>query len=278
VSAETGDIAGMVAPYLDDTERRALDRAGYGGRVGVGERPVVLVVDVTWAFCGDDPTADVLQAVERYPHASGRVAWDAMPAVRRLVDGAREREVPVIFTRGPATPSPAWSRWDDKNSRQRSAPAGAGEIVPDSGHRPDDVVLHKEAPSAFFGTPLLRWLTGLGADSVIVCGGTTSGCVRGTVVDAFSHNLKVAVAADATFDRVQASHRIGLFDMNLKYADVLPVARILELLPAPPYQSDLPDGRDDARPRVPPRTEPLGGGRPVDPGTGAHGALDAGGR
>jgi maleamate amidohydrolase len=278
VSAVTDEIHALVMPYLDDAERRALERAGYGGTVGVGKRPVVLVVDVTWAFCGDDPTADVLQAVEKYPHASGRFAWEAMPAVRRLVDGARERQVPVIFTRGPSTSSPAWSRWDDKNSRQRSAPPGAGEIVPDSGYRPDDVVLHKEAPSAFFGTPLLRWLTGLGADSVIVCGGTTSGCVRGTVVDAFSHNLKVAVAADATFDRVQASHRIGLFDMNLKYADVLPVARILELLPAPPYQSDLPDGRDDARPRVPGRTEPLGGGRPVDPGTGAHAALSAGGR
>jgi maleamate amidohydrolase len=277
VSGLSGEVVGLVAPYLDDLERQALERAGYGGSVGMGRRPALLVVDVTWAFCGDDPTADVLQAVDTYPHASGRFAWEAMPAVRRLVEGARERHVPVVFTRGPLAPGPA-SRWDDKNKRHRAAPPNAAEIVPDSGYRPEDVVLHKEAPSAFFGTPLVRWLTGMGVDSVIVCGGTTSGCVRGTVVDAFSHNLKVAVASDATFDRVQASHRMSLFDMDLKYADVQPVARILELLPASPCTSDPQDGRVDARQRVPSRAEPLGGGRPVDPGTGAHAALDAGRR
>jgi maleamate amidohydrolase len=270
------DVTAMVAPYLDDVERQALERAGYGGSVGVGRRPVVLVVDVTWGFCGDDPEADVLRAVEKYPHASGRAAWDAMPGVRRLVDGARERQVPVVFTRGPLTPGLA-SRWDDKNSRHRAAPPAAAEIVPDSGYRPGDVTLHKEAPSAFFGTPLLRWLTGLGADSVIVCGGTTSGCVRGTVVDAFSNNLKVAVGADATFDRVQASHRMSLFDMNLKYADVLPVDRILESLPTAPLHDDLPGNRALARPGVPTGAELLGS-ELADRGTGAHASGGAKGR
>jgi maleamate amidohydrolase len=275
VSAPSDEIMRMVAPYLDDLERQALERAGYGGSVGMGRRPVVLVVDVTWAFCGDDPTADVLQAVETYPHASGRAAWDAMPAVRRLVDGARERQVPVVFTRGPLSPGAA-SRWDDKNKRHRAAPASAAEIVPDTGHREGDVVLHKEAPSAFFGTPLLRWLTGMGVDSVVVCGGTTSGCVRGTVVDAFSNNFKVAVAADATFDRVQASHRMSLFDMNLKYSDVLPVDRILESLPAEPLHDDLPDNRARARSDVPSGAEPDGTVL-ADRGTGAHASMGAGG-
>jgi maleamate amidohydrolase len=251
MNGDASNVRRMVAPYLDDTERRVLDRAGYGGSVGVGKRPVLLVVDVTWAFCGDDPDADVLEAVAKYPLASGRVAWEAVTEIRRLVDGAREREMPVVFTRGPLSPVSPSSRWDDKNKRRLAAPPGAGEIVPHSGYRPDDAVIYKEAPSAFFGTPLTRWLTGLGADSVIVCGGTTSGCVRATVVDAFSQNLKVVIAADATFDRVQASHRVSLFDMDLKYADVLAAAQVLELLPAGPSTFERSQGRDgEARPSL----------------------------
>jgi maleamate amidohydrolase len=244
------EILRLVQPYLDEAETQALERAGYGGSVGVGARAALIVVDVTWAFCGDDPRAEVLEAVEKYPHASGRFAWDAMRGIRTLVDGARLRDVPVVFTRGPETPGPV-SRWEDKNRRQRESLPGAGEIVPDSGYRVGDVVLHKEPPSAFSGTPLLRWLTGLGVDTVIVCGGTTSGCVRATVVDAFSHNLKTLVALDGTFDRVQASHRIGLFDMDLKYADVLPAAQILELLSAAPSTSERSQGRDgEAHPHL----------------------------
>jgi nicotinamidase-related amidase len=278
VSAGQDRLAELGSPYVTAAELAALEKAGYGGASGLGQRPVLLVVDMTWAFCGDDPDADVAAAVERYPHASGRSAWAAMPEVRRLVDGARERGVPVVFTRGADYRGPAHSRWDDKNHRQRSAPTGAGEIVPDCGYRPGDPVIEKDAPSAFFGTPLRRWLTGLGADSVVVCGTTTSGCVRATVVDAFSHDLKVAVAADGTFDRVEASHRMSLFDLNLKYADVLPAARILELLPDAP-QPDLSEGRATARQRVPSPDRPHGSGPAGDsPWTGAHAAPGAGGR
>lgn len=81
----------------------------------------------------------------------------------------------------------------------------------------------KAKPSAFFGTPLLSVLIDLGVDSLVVCGGTTSGCVRATVVDAFSYNLAVAVAAEATFDRIEASHWMSLYDLNLKYAEVVSV-------------------------------------------------------
>lgn len=215
--------------YVDDTELRALERAGYGERIGFGARPALLVVDVTWGFCGDDPSAGVLEAVETYPHACGRSAWEALPQVRSLVDAARRREIPVYFTRSaPPERRPGHlTRWDDKNRRQRTDPARAFEIVPDSGFRPGDTVLEKECPSAFFGTPLLRWLIGHGADSVIVCGTTTSGCVRATVVDAFSNDLKVAVVLDATFDRVVASHRMSLFDMGLKYADVIAAREVV---------------------------------------------------
>jgi maleamate amidohydrolase len=232
-AASTQDIVTeKVNEFLDDRERLALERAGYGGRVGLGTRPALLVVDATWAFIGDDPTAEVEDAVRRYPHACGRTAWDALPATRLLVEAARQAEVPLFFTRGASRPADSSTRWSDKNARYGTAPAEGGEIVPASGYVDGDIVIEKECPSAFFGTPLLRRLIAAGVDSVVVCGGTTSGCVRATVVDAFSYNLRVAVADDATFDRVRASHRIALFDMDLKYADVAPAAVLAERLGA----------------------------------------------
>lgn len=232
VGSEDGAQLPPYAPaYLDAVEREALRVAGYGGSSGLGTHPALLVVDVTFGFCGPRDRS-LLETVETHPLASGDTAWEAVPAIGELVGAARCARLPVVFTR-PAAPrrgSVRTSRWDDKNRRQQTAPADAFDLVPSTGFAPDDLVLEKEAPSAFFGTPLSRWLSGWGCDSVIVCGGTTSGCVRATVVDAFSSNLRVTVGADACFDRVRASHEIGLFDMGLKYADVRPAADIAEAL------------------------------------------------
>lgn len=225
-------VEGYARRYLDESEWEALASAGYGGSSGLGDRPALLVVDVTYGFCG--PRGRSLpEAVETHPLASGATAWLAVPAIREMVDAGRNADVPVVFTR-PVEPgrSAGSSRWDDKNRRQQAAPPDAFDLVADAGYSPSDIVLEKEAPSAFFGSPLLRWLTGWGCDSVVVCGGTTSGCVRATVVDAFSANLRVTVGADGCFDRVRASHEIGLFDMGLKYADVRTAADIVEALTA----------------------------------------------
>ena len=79
---------------------------------------------------------------------------------------------------------------------------------------PQDIVLKKQKPSGFFGTNLPSYLTLLGCDSVIVVGTTTSGCVRATVVDAFSLNYRVIVAEEGCFDRSEASHAVSLCDMH----------------------------------------------------------------
>jgi hypothetical protein len=109
--------------------------------------------------------------------------------------------------------------------------------------RPADIVIKKQKPSGFFGTNLTSYLTLLGCDSVIVVGTTTAGCVRATVVDAFSLNYRVILAEEGCFDRSEASHAVSLCDMHAKYADVLPTAEILsyfEQLPTDLF--DLPTG------------------------------------
>jgi nicotinamidase-related amidase len=104
--------------------------------------------------------------------------------------------------------------------------------------------VYKQKPSGFHGSTLPDYLTLLGCDSVIVTGTTTSGCVRATVVDTFSANYRVAVVADACFDRLQSSHALSLVDMNMKYADVVTSEETvahLETVPQGQYQ--LPEGR-----------------------------------
>jgi len=92
---------------------------------------------------------------------------------------------------------------------------------------PRDLVCYKQKPSGFFGTNLASYLVLLGCDSLIVTGTTTSGCVRATVLDAFSLNYRITLAEEGCFDRSQASHAINLCDMHAKYADVVKTAEVL---------------------------------------------------
>ena len=104
------------------------------------------------------------------------------------------------------------------------------EFVPDIAPGPADVVLPKKHPSAFFGTPLASYLINAQADTLVVTGCSTSGCVRGTVVDAFSYNFKTLVPHDAVYDRSRISHAVNLFDIASKYADVMPTEEALSTL------------------------------------------------
>jgi nicotinamidase-related amidase len=108
---------------------------------------------------------------------------------------------------------------------------------------PNEFVIWKQRPSIFFGTTAITHMLELQIDSLLFCGGTTSGCVRAAVVDAFSYNLRCAVLEEACFDRSQASHAINLFDMNAKYADVVKVDAAIQ------YVESLPEGLFPNRPK-----------------------------
>jgi nicotinamidase-related amidase len=240
--------------FLTERDRQVFAASGYGARQGFGKRPALLVVDVNYFFCGDRPEP-ILESIKRWRNSCGEEAWKGVAAIRRLLDVARPKGIPVIYTTGTQR-ADQWNRgsWAWKNSRtvedvSRKPPAGlpSGQtIVPDIAPGPRDVVIEKEKPSAFFGTPLASYLALLQCDSVILTGTTTSGCVRATVLDAFSLNYRVSIVEEGCFDRSEASHAINLCDMHAKYADVIRLDEALSFLaayPAGQFADQLPSGR-----------------------------------
>lgn len=220
--------------WMTERDREVFAAAGYGQTAGGGARPALLVVDVTHDFIGDRPEP-ILESIKRFPNSCGQEGWVALDRIAELMAAARETGVPIFFTKAPDDPSPAVrGSWAWKNARdletselkRRIGNEIPGAIAP----RPDETVIQKDKPSAFFGSPLASYLTPLGIDTLVIAGTTTSGCVRATVVDAFSLNYRVLVAEDAVFDRGELAHAANLLDMHAKYADVLPVAVILEYL------------------------------------------------
>jgi maleamate amidohydrolase len=210
---------------IPEEDRELFAAAGFGAQPQRrGERPALLVIDVTRSFVGS-PGLTRVEAAAEYRTSCGPSAWAAVPVLRRTITAARAADVPVIYTHGQtATRSSDLGRWRDKNTRTAEDLEKGDElhhIVDEIAPQPEDLVLAKRKPSAFSGTSLVADLVERGIDSVYVTGATTSGCVRATVVDAFSLNYLVTVVEDAVFDRGDLSHAVNLFDMQAKYADVV---------------------------------------------------------
>jgi len=213
--------------FLTEQDKAVFAAGGYGARAGLGQRPVLLVIDVTYGFCGDRPEP-ILDSIQRWRSSCGERAWDALPHVRRLLDVCHGQGVPVVYSKGAPRRTDGFDRgrWADKNTRESGDTPATNEFVAAIAPTERDIVVEKRKPSAFFGTTLASHLVSLEADSLVVCGTTTSGCVRATVTDAFSYDYRVAIAEEATFDRGEASHAMALFDLDMKYADVTSVDSI----------------------------------------------------
>ncbi len=256
----SGDKPRIWDQYLTERDKQVFKASGFGAKGGFGKRPALLIIDVSYGFAGDKPEP-ILESIKRWSNSCGAESWDAIAVIKSLAETFRERKMPVIYTTGVTRPD-GWDigSWGWKNTRTIESVPGphqnldANEIVPEIAPQPQDVVVLKQKPSGFFGSNLASYLTLLGCDSVIVTGTTTSGCVRATVIDAFSMNYRVAIAEDGCFDRSQASHAINLCDMHAKYADVMPGAEIIEWAKTLPDDlfPNLPKGSE-----APPRGVPL---------------------
>ena len=236
--------------FLTERDKAVFGTSGYGARQGFGKRPALVIIDVKYAFCDERPMP-ILESIKRWRNSCGEDAWVAMPYLKSLIDKAHEKGIPVIYTTGVRREdnwdngSWGWknSRGEEDRSKRPHTNIDGNQIVAEIAPGPQDIVIYKQKPSAFFGTNMTSYLTLLGCDSLIVTGTTTSGCVRASVLDAFSENIRCAVVADGCFDRVEVSHAMNLVDMQAKYADVVDSTEALSYIGGlKPGMFDLPAG------------------------------------
>jgi maleamate amidohydrolase len=209
-----------------DDARTIYSRSGIGGRVGLGERPAVIVVDLQYGFTEPaSPLGGDLDAV--------------VSATASLLEVARRRGLPVAFTAVAFQESQLNQLvWIRKMPGLKSLVAGTRPCQIDERVKPgpSEPVYDKQAASAFFGTSLVAFLVAANVDSLIVAGCVTSGCVRATVVDAVSWGYRTIVPAECVGDRASAPHDSNLFDMDSKYADVDALDRVIGALNGSPRE------------------------------------------
>lgn len=173
---------------------------------------------------GDKPVAAITAA---YPGTCGEYAFAAIEPTKRLFAAARAAGLPVFYSTGDARPESKPGAVTATRRQRGAVDAALYRIRPEFKPQPGDVVITKQRASAFFGTPLSAHLTQLGIRTVIMCGESTSGCLRASAVDAHSHGFHVVVVEEGCFDRSLLSHKVNLFDLHHKYADVMHVDEIV---------------------------------------------------
>lgn len=193
---------------------------GFAARLGAGQRVAVLVIDVMRAYL--DPGSPLYAGVEA-----------PVAAAAQVVAAARATGVPVVFTRvryarGMADAGLWWRKIPALQVLEEGNPLG--DFPDDPAPRPGEPVIVKQFASAFFGTSLDTLLRGLGVDTLLVLGLSTSGCVRASVVDAVSLGFRPLVVREAVGDRDPRPHEAALFDIDGKYGDVLSLSDALAVL------------------------------------------------
>ena len=212
-------------------EQKAYAAAGFGRPSGLGKRPALLIIDVQYRTVGTE-RKPFYEAIKEFPTSCGEVAWDAVEAMVPLIQLFRDRGWPVMYPHVAPKMADEGGRLAEKVPAIMGVSAKGYEFVAEIAPKPGDVLLPKKHPSAFFGTALCSHLIDKQIDTVIVVGCSTSGCVRGTAVDAFSLNFKVAIPQECVYDRSITSHKVNLFDLGQKYADVLPTHELIAKLQA----------------------------------------------
>ena len=218
------------AGVSDEQARQVYERARLGQSVTRGESPAVLVIDFSCGFT--DPEC-----------ALGADMTAEVEATRRVLDAAREKGVPVVFTTIGFEPSGKdGGLWLEKAPALRDLELGGRwvEIDPRLDRRDDEPIVLKKGASGFFGTNLASILVSQGVDTVILCGATTSGCVRATAIDLLQYGWPTLVPRECVGDRAQAPHDANLFDIQAKYADVVPVEEALAYLAGVPGRVGAP--------------------------------------
>jgi maleamate amidohydrolase len=202
-------------------------KKGFAARVGFGQRPALLVVDMIRAF------TDL-----RSPLASNLDTQ--LDAIQQLLALTRERDVPTIFSTVAYDPdlqeAGLWVRKIPSNSWLVEGSEWV-ELDARLGRQPREMLLVKKYASCFFGTDLATRLVSRQIDTLLITGCTTSGCVRASAVDACSFGLHTIVVQEAVGDRAELPHIANLFDIDAKYGDVVDLEEALAYLAALPSRA-----------------------------------------
>jgi maleamate amidohydrolase len=198
----------------------------YERQTFVGPSPALIAIDL-YELSYQGGARPVVELAKSYPSSCGEHAHAAIEPTKTLFEAARAAGLPVFYstmdTRPDSLPGNILA------TKRRSVPkdpalyAIKSEFTPQSG----DVVITKQRASIFFGTPLVAHLAQLGVRTVIICGESTSGCVRASAVDAYSYGFHVVLVEECCFDRSLLSHKVNLFDLHHKYADVMKVDEVV---------------------------------------------------
>jgi nicotinamidase-related amidase len=198
----------------------------YRRATGVGPAPALLAIDL-YELAYEGGARPVVELHRTHPSSCGEHAFAAIEPTKRLFAAARAAGMPIFYTtmdvRAEGKPKLIAATRRQRVQTDAQLYAIRPEFKPQSG----DVVITKQRASAFYGTPLAAHLNQLGARSVIICGESTSGCVRASAVDAYSHGFQTCLVEECCFDRSLLSHKVNLFDLHHKYADVLHLDAVL---------------------------------------------------
>jgi maleamate amidohydrolase len=194
----------------------------WDNRLGFGKKSAIIVIDLLQGYTTEGSAL----------YAPGVV--DCVKEMPDFLDLAREKGVPIIHTRVLYT-APNYEDggiWIKKAPVLRDLVAGNpyAEFCPEVVPKPGEPIIVKQYASAFFGTSLISTLNGLGVDTLIITGCTTSGCIRATAVDAVQHGIRPICVRECIGDRHEGPHEANLFDINAKYGDVISKQEAIEYL------------------------------------------------
>ncbi len=193
--------------------------AGYGVTpVGWGSCPAIVAVDFQQAFC--DPA---------FPAGRSEHVSQAVKNAEDVLAAGRKAGILVVHTAVAWAHDDEFTNWKIPSLRDIAPHSYAASILPQLWEE-SDVYLLKRYPSAFFGTDLSTILRNRGVDTVLVMGVTTSGCVRASIVDSFSHGFRTIVVENACGDQEAQPHDDNMRDVSRRYADLVSAAEAVDKL------------------------------------------------
>jgi nicotinamidase-related amidase len=201
----------------------------YHRKTHVGERPALVMIDL-YNLVYEGGARPVHELVAKHPSSCGEYAHAAIAPIKSLLAAARQAGIPVIHVTYDDRPETDHKAMHPTHRPKPKYDPAAYQIRSEFAPAADEQYIYKKRASAFYGTPLSTSLVQLGVQSVIIAGETTSGCVRASAVDSYSHGFHTVVVEECVFDRSIVSHKVNLFDLHHKYADVMRVAEVVSAL------------------------------------------------